>query len=153
MTSQTNTPTSFIEANLLIMCCCLPTLRRFFKHFAPRLIGESSSGNSKLRPNGGFSNPNAPRTFGSNGTKRTLDTFRYASNENSGIPLSSFDELDKNGKGPAAHVKNMGRDSDSEEAILFERSVNVTYEEAGLGDRPGVQGHQHQPKVWAGNAI
>jgi len=124
------------------MCCCLPTLRRFFKHFAPRLIGESSSGSkaSKLRPHGGgFSNPNAPRTFGSTGAKRTLDTFR-----DGGIPLSSFDD---DRKGATTHVK----DSDSEEAILFERSVNVTYEEA-KGNRANVQS-QHQPKVWAGNAL
>ncbi|KAK8859849.1 hypothetical protein PGQ11_010583 [Apiospora arundinis] len=30
-----------IESNLLIMCCCLPTLRQFFKHIAPSWIGET----------------------------------------------------------------------------------------------------------------
>ncbi|KAF3765348.1 hypothetical protein M406DRAFT_16195, partial [Cryphonectria parasitica EP155] len=33
-----------IESNLIIICGMLPTLRRFFHHVAPRLIGESTSG-------------------------------------------------------------------------------------------------------------
>ncbi|KAJ4009366.1 hypothetical protein NW752_009668 [Fusarium irregulare] len=37
----------FIESNLMIICASLTTLRRFFKHVAPRFIGErgSSAGN------------------------------------------------------------------------------------------------------------
>ena len=31
-----------IEASLVIVCGCLPTLRLFFRHVAPRLIGEST---------------------------------------------------------------------------------------------------------------
>lgn len=33
---------SLIEANLVIITGCLPTMRLFFRHVAPRLIGESS---------------------------------------------------------------------------------------------------------------
>jgi hypothetical protein len=36
-----------IEANLVIICCSLPTLRLFIRHFAPRLIGEYSLGRSR----------------------------------------------------------------------------------------------------------
>jgi hypothetical protein len=36
-----------IEANLVIICCSLPTLRLFVRHFAPKLIGEYSLGRSK----------------------------------------------------------------------------------------------------------
>jgi len=36
-----------IEANLAIICCSLPALRLFIRHFAPRLIGEYSLGRSK----------------------------------------------------------------------------------------------------------
>jgi hypothetical protein len=130
------------------MCCCLSTLRRFFKHFAPRLIGESSStGNSKSRSRG-FSNNNAQRTFGSGGGKRTLDTFMHTNNDNGGIPLSSFDDIDKGSSNTATKLKSMGRDSDSEEAILFERSVQVTYEDASQDNKSGTQ--SHQPKVWTG---
>jgi hypothetical protein len=139
---------SFIEANLLIMCCCLPTLRGFFKHFAPRLIGETSStGRSSRR----FSNKNAPRTFGSSGTKRTRDTFKSASNEPEGFALSSFDDMDKGEKNTVTNVKNQGGDNDSEEAILFERSVNVTYENASQTTASGVE--SHHPQVWAGDRV
>jgi hypothetical protein len=112
------------------MCCCLSTLRRFFKHFAPRLIGESSStGNSKSRSRG-FSNNGAQRTFGSGGAARSLG----------GIPLTSFDEMDKGMRTTATCTKgkSLDRDSDSEEAILFERSVQVTYESADQHGRGGV---------------
>jgi hypothetical protein len=137
---------SFIEANLLIMCCCLSTLRRFFKHFAPRLIGESSStGNSNGRSRG-FSNNNAQRTFGSSGTKRNLDSFAHSANDKNGIPLSSFDDTDMGSRKAMTRVKSMTRDSDSEEAILFERSVQVTYEDANRNDRSGTPAHQ--PKIW-----
>jgi hypothetical protein len=43
-------------------------------------------------------------------------------------------------------VKSMARDSDSEEAILFERSVQVTYEDANRNDRNAKP--THQPKIW-----
>jgi hypothetical protein len=128
------------------MCCCLATLRRFFKHFAPRLIGESSStGNSKSRSRG-FSNNNAQRTFGSSGTKRNLDSFIHSANDKSGIPLSSFDDTDKTSRNTMTRVKSMAKDSDSEEAILFERSVQVTYEDASRNDPSGTP--VHQPKIW-----
>ena len=47
-----------IEANLVIICCSLPTLRLFIRHFAPRLIGEYSLGRSKpsYGPSGAGSN-------------------------------------------------------------------------------------------------
>jgi hypothetical protein len=130
------------------MCCCLSTLRRFFKHFAPRLIGESSTG-SKSRSRG-FSNNNAQHTFGSGGAKKTLDSFMHTGNDNGGIPLSSFDDSDKGGR-HTTNDKNLGRDSDSEEAILFERSVQVTYEEVQQNSGRNVQ--SHQPKVWTGRRI
>jgi RNase H-fold protein (predicted Holliday junction resolvase) len=38
----TNKP-SFVEANLLIICASLTTLRRFFIHVAPKFIGERGS--------------------------------------------------------------------------------------------------------------
>ncbi|TPX14011.1 uncharacterized protein E0L32_000405 [Thyridium curvatum] len=33
---------SFLEANLFIICGSFPTLRKFFKHFAPKLMGSSN---------------------------------------------------------------------------------------------------------------
>lgn len=37
---------SFVEANLFIICGSMPTLRKFFKHFAPKLIGSYGYGTS-----------------------------------------------------------------------------------------------------------
>lgn len=73
----------------------------------------------------------------------------HTNNDNSGIPLSSFDDMDKGRKGPAIKTQGLRKDSDSEEAILFERSVQVTYEDAPQNRRTTMQ--QHQPEVWAGN--
>ncbi|PKS12463.1 hypothetical protein jhhlp_000669, partial [Lomentospora prolificans] len=36
-----------VEGNLLIMCAALPTFRKFLRHVAPRLIGESTYGKSR----------------------------------------------------------------------------------------------------------
>lgn len=36
-------PNRIIEANLIVICGSTPTLRRFFRHVAPSLIGDSSS--------------------------------------------------------------------------------------------------------------
>lgn len=33
----------FVEANIFIVCGSIPTLRKFFKHFAPRLMGSSNT--------------------------------------------------------------------------------------------------------------
>ncbi|KAI9172755.1 integral membrane protein [Paramyrothecium foliicola] len=40
-----------VEANLFIVCAALPTLRKFFKHIAPNLIGESRYGRSSKATN------------------------------------------------------------------------------------------------------
>jgi len=143
------------------MCCCLATLRRFIRHFAPRLIGEDSSTGKNSKPSN-FRNQGL-RTFGSGGTaKRTLDTLMQTNNGDNGIALSSIDELDKTGgQTTTTKLKSKGKDSDSEEAILFERSVQVTYEDThghhNSDDREArVRGYgtesavSHQPRVWRG---
>ncbi|KAF9876583.1 integral membrane protein (Pth11) [Colletotrichum karsti] len=37
---------TFIEGNLFVICGSMPTLRKFFKHFAPKLMGSSSNPSS-----------------------------------------------------------------------------------------------------------
>ncbi|GKT46847.1 uncharacterized protein ColSpa_07028 [Colletotrichum spaethianum] len=37
---------TFIEANLFVICGSMPTLRKFFKHFAPRIMGSSTNPSS-----------------------------------------------------------------------------------------------------------
>lgn len=59
-------PASIVEANLFIICASLPTLRKFLKHVAPKLVGESIYGrSSKGATGGGTAPPSALRTIGS----------------------------------------------------------------------------------------
>lgn len=64
---------SIVEANLFIMCAALPTLRKFLKHFAPKLIGESYGGSSKATgPANGTGGINSGlRTIGGTGGNAT----------------------------------------------------------------------------------
>ncbi|CAG1981665.1 unnamed protein product [Fusarium graminearum] len=62
-----------IEANLLIMCGSLPTLRVFLKNVAPRVLGDKSQ--SKPSEQNSASASFGLRTFGgSNGPRRKFDT-------------------------------------------------------------------------------
>jgi hypothetical protein len=70
----------------------------------------------------------------------------HTANDRGGIPLSSFNDINNKMSNGMTKVKTMRRDSESEEAILFERVVQVTYEDAcrdGSSDTPF-----HQPKIW-----
>ena len=131
-----------VESNLLVICCCLPTLRRFLRHVSPRVIGEYSSG-----PSGGKTGASRrPRTWGSlkSGPKRHFDTLMNTVDDGHGeqdIPLGSRDLSTKASQGKA--IKG---DNDSEEAILYERTVQVTYESAD--GHNGTHG-AHSGKIWA----
>ncbi|KAJ4983180.1 integral membrane protein [Stagonosporopsis vannaccii] len=126
----------FIESNLLVICCCLPTLRRFLRHLAPRLIGEYTDDPSREESNGP-----KPRTWGSMTTrpKRQFDTLMNTVDEAADdIPL----ELRGDQKKLSQHETKVESrpvkgDDDSEEAILFERSVHVAYETV-----PSMHSHQ-----------
>ncbi|KAF1979374.1 hypothetical protein BU23DRAFT_563564 [Bimuria novae-zelandiae CBS 107.79] len=147
-----------VEANLLIMCCYLSTLRCFFKHVIPRLMGEQSSTCNSKSHSRGFSQNGAPRTFGSGGAKRALDSLMQTHNGDSGIPLSSLDDLGKDKGNTTTRVKSPSGDSDSEKAILFERTVQVTHEDRDDSDQDGrgaARGYEgamsNQPKIWIDN--
>ncbi|KAH7094508.1 hypothetical protein FB567DRAFT_484751 [Paraphoma chrysanthemicola] len=135
----------FIEANLLVICACLPTLRRFFKHVAPRFIGEDSHGPSEKE-----SGSRKFRTWGSMSSrpKRQFDTLMNTIGEDDkDIPLEDKD--DRKGLGrrqSTVNVTKVKADNDSEEAILFERSVQVTYENASIH---GERDQGHAGRAWA----
>ena len=137
----------FIETNLLIICCCLPTLRRFFKHVAPRLIGESSDSRSF-----GDSKSHKLRTRDSTRSKpkRNFDTLMNTVDDNEdkdSIPLELRAENKRTGQGRLkADGMGMKADDDSEEAILFERTVQVTYESA---ENQAEHDQTHVGRVWA----
>ncbi|KAH6870269.1 hypothetical protein BKA58DRAFT_384712 [Alternaria rosae] len=138
-----------VESNLFVICCCLPTLRRFLKHAAPRLVGESRGSENKDSSgrNRGL------RTWGSDGhSKRKYDTLmrtvdgtqRDGDDE---IPLAGVAPKASDGrvaKMPTGNVSFKG-DNDSEEAILYERTVQVTYE----GGHGGDPANPYTRQVWA----
>ncbi|EKJ67423.1 hypothetical protein FPSE_12408 [Fusarium pseudograminearum CS3096] len=70
-----------IEANLLIMCGSLPTLRVFLKNVAPRVLGDKSQ--SKPSEQNSASASFGLRTFGgSNGPRRKFDTLVELEHDN-----------------------------------------------------------------------
>ncbi|KAJ4364604.1 hypothetical protein N0V83_009200 [Neocucurbitaria cava] len=139
-----------VEANLFIVCCCLPTLRRFFRHVAPRFIGENSAGESENKHTSGRNH--GLRTWGSGGPKRQFDTLMNTVDGMEGedyIPLAStankpgLQARESKILSPNKEVKG---DNDSEEAILYERTVQVTY---GGGDGGGAPANPYTHQIWA----
>lgn len=59
------------------MCCCLPTLRQFFRHVAPSWIGESKGASSA--DSAGRLKTYALRTFGGSGPARATPRQRRGS--------------------------------------------------------------------------
>ena len=114
---------SFIEAKLLIICCCLPTLRRFFKHFAPRFIEEYPETSSQANGSG-----RKVRTWGgaTSRPKRQFDTLMNTIDKSDNKKDIS---LDRRGEGTIHGGRDarlmrlnatcMRYDNDSEEAILY----------------------------------
>jgi hypothetical protein len=134
---------SFVECNLLVMCCCLPTLRRFLRHVAPGLIGEDLTEPST--PSG------AVRTFGSAETKPAHDTLMCTLNDaetNGDIMLDPMDGKKKEGRrDPKVKITSMKGDAESEEAILFERTVHVA---CSSPEDASERGQMHVGRIWAG---
>ncbi|CAN9280749.1 unnamed protein product [Alternaria alternata] len=69
---------SLIEANLVIITGCLPTMRLFFRHVAPRLIGESSLRSRSRKQSstgygGGSHHQLELKTIGSRATNRKFE--------------------------------------------------------------------------------
>jgi hypothetical protein len=126
----------------MIICCCLPTLRRFFKHVAPRLVGESGTGPSN--PSRGL------RTFGSTGPKKTWNTLKCTVDDiepNGDIMLDQMhDNKEAGRRDPKVRTTTVKGDNDSEEAILFERTVQVTYSSP---EDVSECGQTHVGKIWA----
>jgi hypothetical protein len=69
---------SLIEANLVIITGCLPTMRLFFRHVAPRLIGESSIRSRSRKQSNGYAggsqhHQSELKTIGPKHTKNVYD--------------------------------------------------------------------------------
>ncbi|KAJ8117176.1 hypothetical protein OPT61_g1557 [Boeremia exigua] len=117
-----------IESNLLIIYCSLTTLRRFFRNVAPHFIGESTDYSSREE-----ANDQRLRTWGSRTTRprRQFDTLMNTMDDREDATKVSLELRGDCKKTSQCETKvevgTVRGDDDSEEAILFERSVHVTY--------------------------
>jgi hypothetical protein len=117
---------SFVEANLFVICGSMPTLRKFFKHFAPRLMGSST--NPSYNPSYGA---NYARSQQSRSRKEHRSYSRFPEEERELHTLSSTKtNLKVNaGKGPIVEVEEGVRGDDtSEKAILQTKTYTVRYD-------------------------
>ncbi|KAJ3534296.1 hypothetical protein NM208_g7596 [Fusarium decemcellulare] len=123
-----------VEANLLIMCASLPTLRVFVKKVAPRVLGEKSTNVSSDHKSGNAGY--GLRTFGgSNNARRKFDTLvelEHDAHFNNRVSLrpDGLAKTDVNIYGGRSHDsldENVIGESDSEDGILQTRTTTVHY--------------------------
>ncbi|KAF5009451.1 hypothetical protein FDECE_4334 [Fusarium decemcellulare] len=123
-----------VEANLLIMCASLPTLRVFVKKVAPRVLGEKSTNVSSDHKSGNTGY--GLRTFGgSNNVRRKFDTLvelEHDAHFNNRVSLrpDGLAKTDVNIYGGRSHDSlddNVIGESDSEDGILQTRTTTVHY--------------------------
>jgi hypothetical protein len=114
----------FIEANLFVICGSMPTLRKFFKHFMPRIVG--SSGASHY----------GTTSYGQHQQSNTLSRVRKGRSQYAQFPEDNATELerfsdDDNKNGGTVVVGNASteglRDDHSERAILQTQTFTVQY--------------------------
>lgn len=103
---------SFVESNLLIICASLTTLRRFFIHVAPKLIGErGSSARYNLSGSaGGYRHPF--KTIGSNAARRRVDKFGMTVDEQAGFDLQTI------GHAEPTETAVVGKCKDKSEGVI-----------------------------------
>ncbi|OHE98498.1 integral membrane protein [Colletotrichum orchidophilum] len=67
-----------VEANLVVICAALPTIRKFFRHVAPKIIGESTYGKGTKTIGGTGSKPISRLTIGgTNGTRNRAEYSQF----------------------------------------------------------------------------
>ncbi|KAF7563381.1 hypothetical protein G7046_g711 [Stylonectria norvegica] len=117
---------SFVEANLFVICGSMPTLRKFFKHFVPRLVG--SSGGS-----GGYNTSYGQQQSGTLSRVRKPRSQYAPFPEDDGLELERFSTEVKESNVAAVDTSGAGseqRDDHSERAILRTQTFTVQYEPA-----------------------
>ncbi|KAM9881126.1 hypothetical protein VDGL01_04752 [Verticillium dahliae] len=122
---------SFLEANLFIICGSMPTLRKFFRHFAPRLMGgDSTSDPSYARKYAG-----QPRSADGLSRSRKQRNQYEAFDDNEMQTFSSSNrDKDNNILGDTHVTVDAGSqsgvepDNHSEKAILQTKSFTVQYD-------------------------
>lgn len=116
---------SQLECNLLVICGTIPTLKKFFRHVAPKVLG--STDNSKTG-----STPNVPRTQLYNRSRNPYAQFGQDASE---LELTRWDQSEevKVGAGVSTTIttgdpRPKSEDDSSEKAIMETRYVEQTVE-------------------------
>ncbi|GKT73773.1 integral membrane protein [Colletotrichum tofieldiae] len=116
----------FIEANLFVICGSMPTLRKFFKHFAPKIMGSSTNPSSYVHNNYRIS---AYANQRSNAMKsRQRKQYEQFPEENEMHTFNSDRKREEDSGFMSVVVATGGRDSAddmSDKAILQTKTVTV----------------------------
>ncbi|KAM0331306.1 hypothetical protein ACHAQA_002976 [Verticillium albo-atrum] len=117
---------SFLEANLFIICGSMPTLRKFFRHFAPRLMGGGSSSDptyaNQQRSADALSRARKQRNPYAPFDENEMQTFSSSKDQDDGILGSTQVTVD------AGSQSGVEPDNHSEKAILQTKSFTVQYD-------------------------
>lgn len=116
---------SQLECNLLVICGTIPTLKKFFRHVAPRIFGSTDESKTE-------STPNVPRTGLYN---RSRNPYAQFGGDASELELTRWDKAD-DGKGAGVSTtittgdpRPKSEDDNSEKAIMETRYVQQTVEQ------------------------
>ncbi|KAL0938517.1 uncharacterized protein CTRU02_205127 [Colletotrichum truncatum] len=117
-----------IEANLFIMCAAFPTLRKFFRHIAPKVIGESTYGKESKRGGTG-SVPISRLTIGTNAT-RNRNEYSQFDRDNSGetfvMSRVGPSKLSETSASSCENDATWNGDDSSEKAIIRSNTIVQT---------------------------
>ncbi|OLN96264.1 hypothetical protein CCHL11_04418 [Colletotrichum chlorophyti] len=72
-----------VEANLLVICAALPTLRRFFRDVVPKIIGESTYGKASKKSGTGSKAMSRLTIGGTNATRHCKEYSQFNDNNSS----------------------------------------------------------------------
>lgn len=118
-----------IEANLLIMCASVNTLRHFVQAVAPRLLSSTGGGNSSKRSSKPLSSAHELRTFGA-GSSRSRAYYNRFDEADVGtdtvVDIQGMPSPDRK-QGVVGEQKSQ-EDDGSEQGIVQTKETRVYYE-------------------------
>lgn len=123
-----------IEANLIIICGSTPTLRRFFRHVAPSLIGDSAS--RRKSSNDTYQHDPALVTFGRISNRGNYYARFGEEGEEMMYGIGNSTKIDAGRRGDGDDASSLGaaanrynNDASSDRAIITETvTVSVEYD-------------------------
>jgi hypothetical protein len=123
---------SFAEANLRCICGTLPTLKPFFNHISPRLLGYNSSKSQPPTSGPQLTRSNNLPTFGGSGntSKARYDEYHRFDDTDPMYPLETIVDVQSSGwTGPSTvrgdRQQEEQEDDGSDKGIIHTRTTTV----------------------------